>query len=137
MLTTSNKICRIISKSDSIAMPDSAVSDNESRGASQFMSRIFTDVNGRQFRLTFLVAVVNGELRGHLISAEPLPSSSPIEISLGSVSCAVNEPFCLPISLAVKQPATEYVASFAPVASPYYSLEFLINSQPTRAPSRR
>jgi hypothetical protein len=101
----------------------------------QFLSRIFTDVNGRQFRLTFLVAVVNGELRGHLISAEPLSSSRPIEISLGSVSCAGNEPFCLPISLTENEPSTEYVASFAPVVSPYFSLEFLINSQPTRAPS--
>lgn len=133
MLTTLNK------QTTSLANP-------ELRSSSQFLSRIFTDVNGRQFRLTFLVAVVAGELRGHLVSAEPLSTSSYSHASTtaisadhqiaGTVSCSEVAPqYCLPISLTEKEPATEYVASFAPVVSPYFSLEFLINSQPTRAPS--
>lgn len=97
---------------------------------SQFMSRIFTDASGRRFRLTFLVAMVDGEVRGHLVSAEPI-SASVAQLS-GTVS---DGSFCLPIICNNKKPATEYVSAFAPVVSPFFSLEFLINSQPTRAPS--
>lgn len=93
----------------------------------QFISRNFTDCNGRQFRLTFLVAIVNGELKGRLVSAEPIGSQLSLEGRSGS--------FCLPISCAEKKITTEYVPAYVPVASPYFSLEFLINSQPTRAPS--
>lgn len=98
---------------------------------SQFVSRIFTDANGRQFRLNFFVTIVNGEIRGHLISAQPISSATPLltgEVSGGSL--------CLPIFCDNKKPATIYLPSFVPVVSPYFSLEFLINSQPTRAPSQ-
>ncbi len=97
---------------------------------SQFVSRIFTDVNGRQFRLNFFVTIVDGEIRGHLISAQPISSSAPLltgEVSGGSI--------CLPIVCDNKKPDTVYIPDFVPVVSPYFSLEFLINSQPTRAPS--
>jgi len=97
---------------------------------SQFMSRIFTDASGRRFRLTFLVAIVDGEVRGRLVSAEPI-SASVVQLS-GAVSDGY---FCLPIICNNKKPATEYVSTYAPVVSPFFSLEFLINSQPTRAPS--
>jgi len=97
---------------------------------SQFISRVFTDYSGRSFRLTFLVTVVNGEVRGRLVSAQPLSSS------LARLPGAVCDgSFCLPISLSTKTPDTIYVPSFAPVVTPYFSLEFLINSQPTRAPA--
>lgn len=98
----------------------------------QFISRVFTDVSGRQFRLTFLVTLVNGEVRGRLVSADPI---SPVvarlsgEVSTGSIPC-------LPIFCDGATPQTVYAPAFAPLASPYFSLEFLINSQPTRAPSR-
>ena len=99
----------------------------------QFLSRIFTDASGRQFRLTFLVAVVNGELRGHLVSAQPVSASGLNTLELtGSVS---DGSFCLPIICSDKKPDTIYTPAFAPVVSPYFSLEFLINSQPTRAPA--
>jgi hypothetical protein len=97
---------------------------------SQLISRIFTDQNGRSFRLTFLVTVVNGEVRGRLVSAQPLSSS------LARLPGAVCDgTFCLPITLSAKTPNTVYAPSFAPAVSPYFSLEFLINSQPTRAPA--
>jgi hypothetical protein len=98
---------------------------------SQFVSRIFTDINGRQFCLNFFVTVVNGEVRGHLISAQPISSSTVLltgKVSDGSI--------CLPIVCDNKKPATVYAPDFVPVVSPYFSLEFLINSQPTRAPSQ-
>ncbi|MFA6554159.1 MAG: hypothetical protein WCS89_01495 [Candidatus Paceibacterota bacterium] len=109
---------------------------------SQFLSRIFTDAVGRQFRLTFLVAVVNGELKGRLVSAQPVSANTnnqtPItNLQLTGSVCDSSNAFCLPIVFSNKKPATVYAPYFAPVVSPYFSLEFLINSQPTRAPSRR
>lgn len=97
----------------------------------QFLSRVFTDPTGRQFRLTFLVALVNGELKGRLVSAEPLSQNT----SYHSISCGTTDNICLPIICSSKTPSTPYIPSFAPVVSPYFSLEFLINSQPTRAPA--
>jgi hypothetical protein len=104
---------------------------------SQFISRIFSDATGRQFRLTFLVAIVNGEVRGHLISAEPVSKAgSQSSIANYQLTGAVSDgSFCLPIICNNKKPATTYVSSLKPIATPYFSLEFLINSQPTRAPS--
>ena len=107
---------------------------------SQFLSRIFTDATGRQFRLTFLVAVVNGELRGHLVSAQPVSSRTTANVCrqlTGQVSSAeVGPRYCLPIVCSDHKPATEYVSAYAPVISPYMELYFF-TSQPTRAPSHR
>ncbi|MFA6294956.1 MAG: hypothetical protein WC666_00840 [Candidatus Paceibacterota bacterium] len=100
----------------------------------QFVSRIFTDPAGRQFRLTFLVAVVDGEVKGRLVSAEPV---SYIAAGANDQVPISNDQFCLPIFCDENKPDTKYIPAFAPVVSPYFSLEFLINSQPTRAPSQR
>lgn len=104
---------------------------------SQFISRIFSDATGRQFRLTFLVAIVNGKVRGHLISAEPVSrTNNQVSITNYQLTGAVSDGnFCLPIICNNKKPATTYVSSLKPIATPYFSLEFLINSQPTRAPA--
>ena len=100
----------------------------------QFLSKIFTDASGRQFRLTFFVAMVDGELKGHLVSAEFLQKTSAAALP-GEVSIFSN--LCLPESCHNKIPETLYAPAFAPVVSPFFSqLEFLIHSQPTRAPSR-
>lgn len=99
-----------------------------------FVSKIVADAFGRQFRLTFLVALVNGELKGRLVSAEPL-SQSVARLS-GTVSEVSNGMFCLPIAVTDKKPATEYAFDFTSLVSPYFSVEFLIKTQPTRAPSR-
>ena len=100
---------------------------------SDFISRIFTDLSGRKFRLTFLVSIVGGEVRGRLVSAEPI-STRPTLADLtnnSSYPCYV-----LPIICSEKIPDTKYVSSFAPVATPYFSIDFLINCQPTRAPAK-
>lgn len=95
----------------------------------QLVSRIFTDCNGRSFRLTFLVTIVDGQVRGRLVSAQPLGGTTKSQTPI------TNNQYCLPISIEAKTPNTEYVPAFAPLVSPYFSLEFLINSQPTRAPA--
>lgn len=96
----------------------------------QFISRLFSDVSGRQFRLNFFVAVVDGEVRGHLLSVEPI--SSTVKLLAGEVADAF---ICLPIVCSDAQPVTAYVSPFIPVVSPYTELYFF-TSQPTRAPSR-
>jgi hypothetical protein len=96
----------------------------------QFISRIFTDVSGRQFRLNFFVAVVGGEIRGHLLSVEPISSS--VKLLSGEVA---DGSICLPIVCSDTKPVTAYISPFIPVVSPYTELYFF-NSQPTRAPSR-
>jgi len=98
----------------------------------QFISRVFTDQSGRQFKLLFLVLVVNGEFKGRLISVEPLSATTPRLV--GNVSTGI---FCLPIYCPIKEPDTEYVPSYARITSPYFSNDFLIYSQPTRAPARK
>jgi hypothetical protein len=100
----------------------------------QLIERIFTDQHGRQFRMVFMVAVVDGELRGKLVSVRPISARSDLAQLHGSVSSGT---ICLPAGCSAKIGCTEYVASFAPVISPYISLEFLMTSQPTRAPSFR
>ena len=109
----------------------------------QFVSRVFTDQLGRQFRMLFLVVVVNGDFKGRLISVEPLPITAKLTGTVSDASAGIyssddasQSVFCLPITYTVKEPSTEYIHSFAEVVSPYFSIDFLITSQPTRAPSR-
>lgn len=97
----------------------------------QFLSRIFTDLSGQQFRLTFFVTIVNGEPRGHLVSAQPI--STPAHLRL-SGSCASSQGFCLPIACPKNEVETAYIPSYTPIVSPYTEL-FFFTSQPTRAPS--
>jgi hypothetical protein len=105
--------------------------------APRFVSRVLSDVNGRQFRLTFLVAFVNGELKGRLVSAEPLFVSS-AERQQGVRALLEGEvtdgSFCLPAICNEKKPETTFIPDFAPIVSPYIELYFF-TSQPTRAPS--
>jgi hypothetical protein len=94
----------------------------------EFVSRVFTTQDGRQFRMTFLVSVVKGEMKGRLVSVQPLANST-----INQQPSTSNQ-FFLPISCPAHSTVTEYVAAFAPVVSPYTELYFF-TSQPTRAPS--
>ncbi len=91
----------------------------------QFVEKIMTDRSGRQFKLTFLVAIVDGQLKGRLVSAQPLAQSFK---NTGPV-------VFLPISCPKNDTVTEYIAPATPVVSPYNEL-FFFTSQPTRAPSK-
>jgi hypothetical protein len=101
----------------------------------QFVSRIFTDLSGRQFRMTFLVAVVNGELKGQLVSVQPI-SVSHLQLTGETLNDLQTREgiVCLPIYCPKKKAETAYVPGFTPVISPYTEL-FFFTSQPTRAPS--
>lgn len=93
---------------------------------SRFIEKIFTDESGRRFKLVFFVTLVNGEVKGRLISAMPVTRSFREE-------CVVCLPACTPEA----KTEPELVSTFTSVASPYFSLEYLLSSQPTRAPSMR
>ncbi len=103
-----------------------------SQEAPQLVEKIFTDQFGRQFRMVFLVTVIDGELKGRLVSAEQLSANSP---RLQGTTSEASEILSLPIFEMQKEVVTEYVPAFTPVVSPYTEL-FFFTSQPTRAPSR-
>ncbi len=100
--------------------------------APQLIERIFTDQFGRHFRMVFMVAVVDGELKGKLVSVQPISQADSLKLK---GTCVSSGTICLPVECSDKKGETLYVADFAPVISPYVSLEFLMTSQPTRAPS--
>jgi hypothetical protein len=89
---------------------------------SQFVTKILTSPTGEQFKVVFLVALVNGEVKAQVVSA------TPVEISQAAA------PLCLPC---VKSHENFVTFTSAPKAapSPFYNELFFFNSQPTRAPS--
>lgn len=92
----------------------------------RFIEKVCSDAFGRQFRVVFFVALVDGELKGRLVSAEL--------IAQGPASFQAS-PLCLPITLPATEYAEDIAPAFTPSVSPYFSIEFLMTSQPTRAPS--
>lgn len=86
---------------------------------SQFVTKILTNATGEKFRVVFLVALVNGEVKAQVVSATPLTQP---------------EAVCLP-KVHVKSPTTfTYTPTFSSKVSLFNSL-FFFTSQPTRAPS--
>jgi hypothetical protein len=83
---------------------------------SQFVTKILTSPTGEQYRVVFLVALVNGEVKAQVISAECLST------------------LCL-AEATTKSPVTfTYTPTFSEKLSLFNEL-FFFNSQPTRAPS--
>ncbi len=106
----------------------------------QFLSRIFTDASGQQFRLTFFVTIVAGEPRGHLVSAQPISTAAHLRLSgscasLNGSNNSGEQIFCLPVACPKKEIETIYIPVYTPIVSPFTEL-FFFTSQPTRAPSR-
>lgn len=99
----------------------------------QFITRDYTDATGQQFRLTFFVTMVDGEVRGRLVSAQPTGKSYEIGAMRLEGSCS-GSAFCLPSASHKLLPHTSYLLSPALLVSPYTELFFFM-SQPTRAPS--
>ena len=90
----------------------------------RFIEKIFTDQNGQQFKLVFFVALINGEVKGTLVSAKPIAKNS----------FNAQDLVCLPISVPQNDVITEYIPAYTPIVSPFNEL-FFFTSQPTRAPS--
>lgn len=92
----------------------------------QFIEKILTDAYGRQFKVVFAVTIIDGEFRGRIVSATEIKSLA------GEIEPAL----CLSGYYSNSETQEDIVSPYAPVVTPFFSLEFLINSQPTRAPSR-
>jgi hypothetical protein len=98
----------------------------------QLLERVFTDQFGRSYRMVFMVAVVDGELKGKLVSVHPISAAECLKLK---GTCASSGTIFLPADISKSEIITEYIPTPAAVASPYISLEYLMTSQPTRAPS--
>jgi hypothetical protein len=96
---------------------------------SQFVTKILTSATGEHFRVVFLVALVNGEVKARMISAEPIAQT-------GAKSKAqAATPLCLPVSKSHENFVTFTRSPKGTSPSPYFNSLFFFNSQPTRAPS--
>ncbi len=101
----------------------------------QFVTKILTDQYGRQYRVVFAVSLVNGEVRGRIISASLLTPEAPkLAGRVASAASAIAN-FFLGGPRSSASADTAYVPAFAPVTFSLSDLEFFLNSQPTRAPS--
>ncbi|MSR71207.1 MAG: hypothetical protein EXS50_00845 [Candidatus Taylorbacteria bacterium] len=90
---------------------------------SKFVEKILTNVNGEQFRVTFFVSLVAGEIKAQVVSAECI-----------SKTVEAKKILCLPEFYAKQVQDFIYAPSCAPILSPFNQF-FFFNSQPTRAPS--
>lgn len=98
---------------------------------SKFVERVVTSPNGSQYRVVFLVTLVNGEAKARIFSVELIAE----QISGGlSTRPEQSEVLCLPCVSTSIVANTVYISDYAPVVSPFTSLLFF-TSQPTRAPS--
>ncbi|MCX6715792.1 MAG: hypothetical protein NT077_02090 [Candidatus Taylorbacteria bacterium] len=101
---------------------------------SKFIEKTITDCYGRQFRALFLVSLVNGEVKGRLISFQPISKE------VAAITGTRTDTDCgsyLPASTTKKGTDTPYIAAFSSVVSPYFSaLEIFLSTQLTRAPAR-
>ena len=100
---------------------------------SRFIEKLYTDRSGQQFKLVFFVALVDGELKAKLISAEAIVSA-PLTAITGSCQSAPS--FTLSGFVATSLASKVFVPAYAPLVSPFNEL-FFFTSQPTRAPSSR
>lgn len=97
---------------------------------SQFLEKTITDSYGREFRAVFFVTLENGEVKGRIVSLRPVTQTLALPGGIASG-------FCLPCDHSHCATKTPYVMHVAPFESPYFDIELILNSQPTRAPSNR
>ena len=95
-----------------------------------YIERVMTDSLGCRYRVIFAVSYIGEEVRGRVISATLIQS-------LNGQTAKSAAPLCLSSAVPLHTSKILYLKSCVPVVSPYFSLEYLLNSQPTRAPSRR
>ena len=99
---------------------------------SQFVEKTLTDRYGRQFRCLFLVVLVEGKVKGKLISAKEVSVAvGLLQVCSSPTATAEN---LLPTIHAPKKIFTEHI--WLPIVSYFAPKDFsFVMSQPTRAPS--
>jgi hypothetical protein len=73
----------------------------------------------------FTIVQVDGKFQAHIISATPIQTSQ------------AEKPICLPCIKDSKIIVEDLTPFFISTISPYFSLDFILTSQPTRAPANR
>ncbi|MFA6273068.1 MAG: hypothetical protein WC673_01055 [Candidatus Paceibacterota bacterium] len=100
---------------------------------SQFVEKILTDRYGRQFRCLFLVALVDGEVKGKLVAIQPVVKVEPSQKCEGSTFTDYKK-CLLPVFYIPKKIFTDRV--WLPIVSYFAPKDFsFVMSQMTRAPS--
>ena len=89
--------------------------------------RIIRDKNGVLVRVRFTVVQIDGTFQPQIISATPIVATQ----------TQAEKPICLPCINKQQVIAEDYTPTFVSKISPYFSLDFILTSQPTRAPSNR
>lgn len=99
---------------------------------SKFIEKTLTDSAGREFQVVFLVSLVDGKVVARPVSAKLI---SPEVLALAGKSFGSTVGAYLGGAKREVVVETPYFAAFTPVVSPYVTLEAILTSQPTRAPS--
>ena len=95
---------------------------------SQFVEKIIMSQTGERFRVTFLVALVDGKPIARVVSAVSISPARAVSSVVSSAILSLAAPFQKVAAV------FSYIPAFAAKVSPYFSLDFFV-SQPTRAPS--
>lgn len=86
---------------------------------SQFVTKFLTSPTGEKFKVVFLVALVDGEVKAQVVSATPVQTA----------------PLFLPVIKNNEKFVNFSKSSKGVVRSPFFNQLFFYNSQPTRAPA--
>jgi hypothetical protein len=86
---------------------------------SQFVTKFLTSPTGEKFKVVFLVALVNGEVKAQVVSAIPVQEA----------------PLFLPVIKNNEKFVNFSKSPTSKVLSPFFNQFFFYNSQPTRAPA--
>lgn len=95
---------------------------------SKLVERILSDQQGRRFRVLILFFEDGHEIKARILSAIPIDQ-------ILSLNGTVSNNYCLSCAFSSIDSNDNFFVPFRPVISPYFSLEHLISSQPTRAPA--
>jgi|SRR3989338_9987046 len=98
----------------------------------KYVEKILTNEKGEQFRVVFLVAFVDGQIKAKIVSMERVGEGCTTQNS--SFGDETSKVLRLPELKKSEHQEFSYTPFFSDQVSPFYPL-FFFNSQPTRAPS--
>jgi hypothetical protein len=107
------------------------------RPKTKLIEKFYTRADGKTIRVLFLVALVGGELKAKLISAELADNYASEKSSCSDYFTDFTRQSgisFLPVECKKSINHFQYIPSYSGIISPYNQLTFFI-SQPTRAPS--
>ena len=100
----------------------------QNRQINSIFERIIRDKNGVLVRVRFAVVQIDGKFQPQIISATPIVVTQAEK---------AEKPICLPCIKKQQVIAEDYTPTFVSRTSPYFSLDFILTSQPTSAPANR